>query len=446
MKNSIVSALSLLLMCSCTNDKAAVFEGSISGNAPEFVILTHGKSSLLKDTIRVQNGAFRTEIKLKAPQMQTFQIGRWGKTVYLEPGKTLSLRIDLQENGLAITATGTLALENRYLDSLNVLRAQYFQPRKYGQLQVDDAFATVDADARTVRRLFNNAAKTISLTPAFREMADAAIDYATGSIKLNLLMRPGALTPHRMAAFNNLPLEAPDLLTLPDYRTYVDTYIATLMLLNPQKWPDNDLSLDVFRTIKDDDVRSYALYSRLLLITQIIGAAQVAPFLPAFYALNTDSLYSRELRAQINAQAELLPGAPAPDFIAFNEQGNPTKLSSYQGKWVYIDFWATWCGPCRAEIAPYRKLQGAFSGRNVVFLSVSFDKNEATWKEFIKHHPPTEVHLFAPGGMESDAAKRFQIKGIPRYALITPDGKIADAHAPRPSDPEAMRLLSRLVQ
>lgn len=80
-------------------------------------------------------------------------------------------------------------------------------------------------------------------------------------------------------------------------------------------------------------------------------------------------------------------GQRAPDFTATDINGNSVTLSSYKGRVILLKFWATWCGPCRAEIPSANKLNSMMSGRGLVVLSITTDHSEATVKEFLKKNP-----------------------------------------------------------
>jgi thiol-disulfide isomerase/thioredoxin len=120
------------------------------------------------------------------------------------------------------------------------------------------------------------------------------------------------------------------------------------------------------------------------------------------------------------------------DFKYPNVKGEEHSLSEYKGKYVYVDVWATWCGPCKAEIPSFKKLVEKFKGKNVVFISVSVDENKSDWETMLNEQQFSWIQLYA-GGWNSSICKDYIIHSIPRFLLIDQDGKILDAEAPRPS-------------
>lgn len=143
-----------------------------------------------------------------------------------------------------------------------------------------------------------------------------------------------------------------------------------------------------------------------------------------------------------------LNGQPSPTFDFENHKGGKTKLADFKGKYVYVDVWATWCGPCRAEIPYLKKLEEHYhSNKNVVFVSVSVDqaKDHEKWKKFVDDKQLGGVQLFADKDWNSDFVKGYQINGIPRFIIIGPDGNIVNADAPRPSSPKIYEIFDGLL-
>ncbi|KAB2869187.1 MAG: TlpA family protein disulfide reductase, partial [Bacteroidales bacterium] len=110
-------------------------------------------------------------------------------------------------------------------------------------------------------------------------------------------------------------------------------------------------------------------------------------------------------------------------------------------KLVYIDFWATWCGPCRHELPFLMALEKDYHGKKVVFVSISMDDNKAAWEKMVKEQNMKGVQLYAEGAWKSFVATNYQIRGIPTFFLIDANGNILKPNAPRPSSNEIRPLL-----
>jgi thiol-disulfide isomerase/thioredoxin len=138
--------------------------------------------------------------------------------------------------------------------------------------------------------------------------------------------------------------------------------------------------------------------------------------------------------------------------ISLNDQ----ELISYDGKKVrfgqfgaakfyYIDYWATWCFPCREELPLSLELAKKFNTQEIDFIYISFDSNSAAWKKYIeKNKLPKDKCYILPKGKDSQLAIKYKIKTIPRYMLLKQMGKVIDPDALRPSDEELEAKLMNL--
>jgi thiol-disulfide isomerase/thioredoxin len=122
----------------------------------------------------------------------------------------------------------------------------------------------------------------------------------------------------------------------------------------------------------------------------------------------------------------LTVGQAAPSFSAETDGGQTITLEQFRGKWVLIDFWATWCGPCRAEFPLLKKVYAAH-GKNERFMmiSLSVDKTIRAPMDYARQHQLDWLQGFLPGGWEAPAMKAYRVRGIPAVFLITPDGRLA---------------------
>lgn len=143
-----------------------------------------------------------------------------------------------------------------------------------------------------------------------------------------------------------------------------------------------------------------------------------------------------------------MDGAMSPTFEYDNYKGGKTKLEDFRGKYVYIDVWATWCAPCRAEIPFLKKLDEKYHQKNIVFVSLSIDqlKDVEKWRKLIKDKELGGVQVFADNDWNSQFVKDYNITGIPRFILIDPNGKIVKADAQRPSSPTIEAEFDALLQ
>ncbi len=161
------------------------------------------------------------------------------------------------------------------------------------------------------------------------------------------------------------------------------------------------------------------------------------------------------MSSKIEMRSEFPKGTPSPNFVNYeNFAGGNTSLSDLKGKYVYMDIWATWCGPCIREIPSLKKVEKQFEGKNIEFVSISVDegrgyKGDAAeaykgWKKIIAEKELGGMQLLADNGFRSTFIQDYKINGIPRFILIDPEGNIVNSDAPRPSNPQLVKLFNQL--
>ena len=120
-------------------------------------------------------------------------------------------------------------------------------------------------------------------------------------------------------------------------------------------------------------------------------------------------------------------------------------ISEFKGNVVYVDFWATWCGPCRMQFPYAKEVHKQLEGKKVVFLYVSFDRSEAAWKKGVEDMQLQGYHLFPNDNQKSMINNEFQVSSIPRYMLIDKKGNVVNADAKRPSTEGLVKDIEALL-
>ncbi len=148
--------------------------------------------------------------------------------------------------------------------------------------------------------------------------------------------------------------------------------------------------------------------------------------------------FKAEVKAKLAQSGKLLPGRPAFDIEMKDATGNTLHLSDLKGKVLYVDLWATWCGPCKQESPYFEQLAEEYAGKAITFVPISTDTNKKAWQAYLTHNKKS---LKQYNSVDPALSAQWEIYYIPRFLLIDKDFNIVDAYAPRPSEKEKIKTL-----
>ena len=146
-----------------------------------------------------------------------------------------------------------------------------------------------------------------------------------------------------------------------------------------------------------------------------------------FLANDTITSSAHQRAQRFLDHVELARARMAPAFSVTALDGKQISLDSFAGKVVLIDFWATWCGPCREALPHIRDIAHRFQEQPLVVISISLDRDEKKWKEFVAKNKMTWLQ-YRDGGFEGPIARAFDVNAIPATFTIDTDGVLEDQH------------------
>jgi peroxiredoxin len=164
-------------------------------------------------------------------------------------------------------------------------------------------------------------------------------------------------------------------------------------------------------------INTYVLYDQLTYMPET-KLKEVFSSIPFYTRSN---IWGKELKYNIDS---LFIGGTAPDFAQADTVGNNIRLTGFRGKYVLLDFWASWCIPCRNENPNIVAALVKFANRNFTILSVSVDHDRAAWLKAIKQDNLNWTHLSSLSGWKNAVSTKYGVLSIPSNFLIDPDGKI----------------------
>ena len=388
------------------------------------------------------------DFDLKNETILDFNIGWSHSYIHVKPGDRLIIDT-ISSSPLVFGVVGKSSKENEYL--------RLFEKEKLDQMEdyvISDATKLpVDSFTMTLEQ------KNLELSNLVKEIkADSEVsDYFKNAMELRLA---GSITNdlsyykgfyHRhyekdpelpedyYALYNSHDVSNPAYLLFEEGRRAASFYHSRNL-----DYQEYGTLVDFYKASIDGAKKLYgdsevAKYCNLELLSNMInfggGLDGATDMIDDFRAFSSNKYLNGKLDKTVEPWKDLVAGKSAPDFKAVTRDGKQVQLSELKGKKVYVDVWATWCGPCIAEIPALKKLEEELHEENIEFVSVSIDeeKDKDKWKTFIKDRELTGLQWMADGAWKSDVATSYNIKGIPRFMLIDPEGNILSANAPRPS-------------
>jgi thiol-disulfide isomerase/thioredoxin len=221
-----------------------------------------------------------------------------------------------------------------------------------------------------------------------------------------------------------------------------NNYLAEKVLI------ESAFNYDALLELSPEDFNKKINDKQNLAISKLEKGGYEANFIALQKKAMQQELFQMKMYFKQKQEQKKLNNTASPSFDYVNYAGGKTKLEDLRGKYVYIDVWATWCGPCRGEIPFLQKVEEKYKGKNISFVSISIDvqKDFEKWKTFVRDKSLGGIQLMADKDWNSDFTKSFGINSIPRFILIDPSGKVVDTDAARPSDPKLETLFDSLLK
>lgn len=447
MKNLQLVLFAAVLLTSCTTEKpvSVHISGHIPTDVADYMIIWNAAG---KDTIQFTQGDFDYTLTLNQAGFYRMMIGNSRHEVFLAPGSDLRIDADSLSNPLNIHFSGSLGPENSYLaasfQTLNQMDYKEMftlEPEQFLK-QLDSLYketAALLASSKTENNLNEDFLKLIVVKETAGK-GDKLLKYPDYHAYFSHAENP-VLPAGYYDFISQTDINNPDYSGLYEVKNFTESlisYYSSLLLMDSVVDPtlaDAQIRSELMainQHLTDSALKNNFLFNSLSNYLEYYGPADLAWSMDFFIKNCTDTGHIREIKEAMESWSYLLPGKEAPVWEAVTIDGKPVKSTDFLGKYLYVDIWATWCGPCRREIPYMKELITSFKGKNVNFVSVSVDKEKADWEKMVSEDPFGN-QLFVEGAFQSTLATQFKVNAIPRFLLIDPQGKIINVSADRPS-------------
>jgi len=159
-----------------------------------------------------------------------------------------------------------------------------------------------------------------------------------------------------------------------------------------------------------------------------------------FLETNPYQIFDEKVTGAYEKAMKYAVGTPAPDFSIKNKENVPVNLLDFQGKVVFLNFWASWCRPCIKKMNRLKPIQRDLESRNIVFLNISLDRDRSAWLNSVELNGFKGVHVLAEGALESDVSALYEVKALPQYFIVDKRGNFAEKPLVKGEDALKMTL------
>lgn len=370
--------------------------------------------------------------------------GEKTKNVYLQKGDDVTISFDANDfdNTFAVKGGNEKAID--YLNKIQLTGLfNYIQP--WSEFK-----ATVDKKIASMKRLLK--ARKFAADDKFQKMEEGRITYFYANAFLMYPVSHTYLTQDTTLVLGKdyydtlrqYVKEDDDLADNDEYRNYMietahvfDEAGKNIRQLYPKVLAEMSY---IGENTKSDKVRESLIHFLAFTYVEGNGVENITDLQNLYYTYVTSPRLNDIFKKACAKWDKAAMGRPSPIFKGVDVNGKEMTLRDFRGKYIYIDMWATWCGPCQKELPFLKKLEEKFKGRNIVFVGLSIDQDKAKWAARVKSGALSGTQLYI--GKGSKFQSDYRISGIPRFILLDPNGRIVNPDMTRPSSEDTEKILN----
>jgi thiol-disulfide isomerase/thioredoxin len=461
MKKSILLLLAILTGISGVFAQGKGVKTRITGKVinadKEYYMLRH-RDNL--DTLFVDaNGGFAVNIMLTQPEECKVIVGKGMVKMYVLPGDEAYIEMYADKPANPPVYGGKSAVYSTLFTEISKNETRYSRnvhPKVLNPVSPARALAVEDSVLVLRIAFVEKYCTDNNLEANFRDyhveaMRYLALSELTNYKKSSPNYSADSLKSERPAfdaSLTRLPIDNIKMLYSDYYQLYVRNYISgiagfAMVFDGPEDYPEyyERQMAEALRLLKNEEVKNYMIKELAVEAMRETGTRDISKFMSTFEQNCTNELMKSRVMKIWSNYASIQPGSSCPEIECYDASGKNIRFADLKGKALYIDVWATWCGPCKREIPMLKELEAAYHGKDIEFVSISTDKDIEAWKAFIVKENLGGLQVHQSENFDLTISKHFIVNSIPRFILIDADGKIVSADAPRPSSGTVIRSL-----
>ena len=446
---SYFALAAIILSCGKIDRSYITFSGNIKNNNEKIIKVTNYNSALKQEIAIDSLGDFSGQVLVDKDGYYFFQIGRSYTTVRFKRGHNVNVQIDANNFYESMSYSGDLKKENNYNVAKSHLRSSRVgDPKEYFVVPLNEFLPKIEKTRDTLFSLLDKS----GLGQKDIEVEKKIIEYEylqTYNNYKKFFHYHKKIDPDLPEDYFDpiLSMDTDDEALFRHSRAYRNLIIENFRLSSKKEMQNNpSLTIIDFVKAKISGIKSIDIREQFasMLIRQMKDENEnIDDDYHKIMSLLSTERNRDKLTQRYNSARLTKAGLASVDFNYENYDGGMTSLEDLRGKLLYIDVWATWCGPCIREFPALKELVKEYDEKDIEFVSISIDsKNDYNkWKKMVAEKNIGGIHLYDDEGLSSDFMRAFSVSLIPRFMMIDPQGKIITAKAPRPSSKEVRKFI-----
>lgn len=425
---------------------ASIIKFSIANAGENSSLIINFNNTGEKEIVTLDaSGKGELKVKNNVAQYAFMQFRRTSRRLFLDPKSDLTITFDANSYSKSVSFQGEGKDINNYLNTGKIIGISANDTKLDENAFMAKTDSVYEANLKTL--------KSSHFQKPFVDLESSRLKYLSYGIL------PNYVKYHKYFAKDNdfvasdkyynklksLLVFKSDLLAIPEYKEFLKQAVVT--------FSDNGQASSIARAennlkyiesnVTDKHVAEYLVDFFVNEHVKYDGLDDTENLVAFYHKYVHDTKMVSNFERLSSQWEKLRRGNPSPSFVCQDINGKEVKLSDLKGKYVYIDVWATWCGPCKGELPFLKKLEEKYHDKDIHFVSISCDSRKKSWEDMVKKENLKGIQLIL--GKGNSFMDDYIIRGIPRFILLDKQNNIISSNMTRPSDPETEKRFEELL-